>query len=70
MGTRMIVFAAVLALGLGIALASGTAGSLDTAPGVGPKIHIHVGSKASWFEITDELPQLEEGVARAGRPSR
>ena len=45
----------------GIAMLRVPAGSLDTAPGVGPKIHIHVGSKASWFEITDELPQLRGG---------
>lgn len=26
----------------------------------GPTEHIFVGSKASWFEITDDLPQHEE----------
>ena len=34
------------------------AGSLDTDPGVGEKLHIFVGSKAPWVEITDDLPQL------------
>ena len=35
------------------------AGPLDTDPGVRPAIHIHVGSKACWFEITDTTPQFE-----------
>lgn len=35
------------------------AGTLDTDPGVRPQCHIFVGSKANWFEITDELPQFE-----------
>jgi hypothetical protein len=37
------------------------AGSLDTDPGMQPTMHIFVGSKASWFEITDALPQFAEG---------
>ena len=32
-------------------------GTLDDDPGVRPSIHIFVGSKASWYEITDELDQ-------------
>jgi hypothetical protein len=35
-------------------------GSLVDAPGIRPAGHIFVGSKAPWFEITDELPQFEE----------
>ena len=35
------------------------AGCLDSDPGVGPIGHIYVGSKAPWFEITDDLPQWE-----------
>lgn len=35
-------------------------GSLRGDPGISPQIHIHVGSKAPWHEITDELPQFEE----------
>jgi hypothetical protein len=35
-------------------------GSLVDAPSMRPTKHIFVGSKASWFEITDELPQFEE----------
>jgi hypothetical protein len=35
-------------------------GSLADAPGVRPKGHIFVGSKAPWFVITDGLPQFEE----------
>ena len=32
-------------------------GSLDGDPGLGPRAHIFVGSKAPWFTITDALPQ-------------
>jgi hypothetical protein len=35
-------------------------GSLVDAPSIRPTEHIFVGSKAPWFEITDELPQAEE----------
>jgi hypothetical protein len=35
-------------------------GSLVDEPTTRPTGHIFVGSKASWFEITDELPQSEE----------
>jgi hypothetical protein len=35
-------------------------GSLVDAPGVRPTEHIFLGSKAPWFEITDDLPQFEE----------
>ncbi|HLB19512.1 MAG TPA: GFA family protein [Gaiellaceae bacterium] len=35
-------------------------GSLVDAPSVRPTQHIFVGSKAPWFEITDDLPQFEE----------
>lgn len=35
-------------------------GSLADAPSVQPTMHIFVGSKAPWFEITDDLPQFEE----------
>ncbi|HVS65437.1 MAG TPA: GFA family protein [Thermoanaerobaculia bacterium] len=36
------------------------AGALDEDPGMRPSAHIFVGSKAEWFEITDELPRYEE----------
>jgi len=36
------------------------AGSLDSDPGIAPAAHIFVGSKAPWFEITDELPRFAE----------
>ena len=36
------------------------AGALDDDPGVRPVVHIHTGSKAPWFEITDKLPQFAE----------
>ena len=32
-------------------------GVLDDDPGVRPDMHIFTGSKAPWFEITDDLPQ-------------
>jgi len=35
-------------------------GSLVDEPSVRPAEHIFVGSKAAWFEITDDLPQAEE----------
>jgi hypothetical protein len=35
-------------------------GSLRDTPSVRPTKHIFVGSKAPWFEITDDLPQHEE----------
>lgn len=35
-------------------------GSLRDAPSIKPQAHIFVGSKASWFEITDDLPQHDE----------
>jgi hypothetical protein len=35
-------------------------GTLVDAPGIRPTKHIFVGSKAPWFEITDDLPQFEE----------
>ena len=33
-------------------------------PGVRPREHIFVGSKAPWYEITDALPQYEEWPPR------
>jgi hypothetical protein len=35
-------------------------GSLVDAPSVRPTSHIFVGSKAPWFEITDDLPQFDD----------
>ncbi len=35
-------------------------GTLDDDLGVKPSVHMFVGSKAPWFEITDGLPQREE----------
>jgi hypothetical protein len=61
---------------LGLAL-----GVLDDDPVNRPLCHVHVGSKAPWHEITDELAQFEQdptgpvtpaaGVANdIGRPAR
>jgi len=35
-------------------------GSLVDDPFIRPSEHIYVGSKAPWFEITDDLPQSDE----------
>jgi hypothetical protein len=35
-------------------------GSLQDEPSIRPSEHIFVGSKAPWFEITDDLPQAQE----------
>ena len=35
-------------------------GSLVDPPTIRPTRHIYVGSKAPWFEITDDLPQHDE----------
>ena len=35
-------------------------GSLVDPPSLTPTEHIFVGSKAPWFEITDDLPQFDE----------
>ena len=35
-------------------------GTLDDDPGIRPSLHIFVGSKAPWLEITDGLPQHDE----------
>ena len=37
------------------------AGSLDTDPPMRPQRHIFTNYKASWFEITDAIPQFPEG---------
>ena len=43
-------------------------GTLDDDPGIRPKVHMHVASKAPWFTITDDLPQiLGEASASAER---
>ncbi|AEQ51769.1 glutathione-dependent formaldehyde-activating protein [Pelagibacterium halotolerans B2] len=34
-------------------------GTLTDAPSIKPTMHIFVGSKAPWYEITDDLPQHE-----------
>jgi len=35
-------------------------GSLNDAPGIEAKGHIYIGSKAPWFEVTDDKPQWNE----------
>jgi len=34
-------------------------GTLAEDPAIRPSAHIFVGSKAPWYEITDDLPQHE-----------
>ena len=34
-------------------------GSLDDDPGARPTVHIFVGSRACWHDITDDLPRFE-----------
>ncbi len=34
-------------------------GTLKDEPSIRPSMHIFVGSKAQWFDITDDLPQHE-----------
>lgn len=41
-------------------------GTLVDDPAIRPTKHIFVGSKASWFVITDDLPQYEGHAAAAG----
>jgi hypothetical protein len=50
-----LLFSVVDGEGVHVAL-----GSLRDAPTIRPTKHIFVGSKAPWFEITDDLPQHEE----------
>jgi hypothetical protein len=35
-------------------------GALRDEPAIRPTAHIYVGSKAPWYEITDDLPQHDE----------
>ena len=42
------------------------AGLFDDDPGVKPALHMFVGSKAPWWEITDDLPQFEKWVPGYG----
>ena len=39
-------------------------GTLVDDPSIRPTAHIFVGSKASWFSITDDLPQYDGHVVR------
>lgn len=47
-----------------------TLGTLVDAPTMRPTAHIFVGSKAPWFEITDDLPQHDEFESVAARARR
>jgi hypothetical protein len=41
------------------------AGTFDTDPGIRPQAHIFAASKASWFDICDDIAQFPEGPPRA-----
>jgi hypothetical protein len=41
-------------------------GALDDDPGIRPKLHVHVASKAPWHTITDDLPQLPGAPQQSG----
>ena len=43
-------------------------GLLDSDPGRKPLAHIWVSEKASWYDITDELPQAQRGVEELEAP--
>ena len=45
------------------------AGNLEGDLGLRPTKHMFVASKASWYAITDDLPQHDEFPAEFGRPS-
>jgi hypothetical protein len=40
-----------------------TLGTLVDAPAIRPTAHIFVGSKAPWYDITDDLPQYRRHIA-------
>lgn len=40
-------------------------GALNEDPQIKPTLHVFVGNKAPWYEITDSLPQYEELPPRA-----
>ena len=35
------------------------AGAIDQDPGIRPQAHVRVASRASWVEITDDLPRFD-----------
>lgn len=39
------------------------AGLFDDDPGVKPAFHVFVGSKAPWWDITDDLPRFKKSVS-------
>jgi len=49
-------------------ITSVTLGTVEGDPGIKPGSHIFTGSKARWYEITDDLPQFEERPPGAWKP--
>jgi hypothetical protein len=64
-GATLITFFRDYPNTLGLAL-----GTLDDDPGVRAVAHVHVASKAPWFEIADDLPQFAEGLPADFEPGR
>lgn len=46
-----------------------TLGTVEGDPGTRPQSHIFVGSRAPWYEISDDLPQFEERPPAAWKPA-
>ncbi len=44
------------------------AGNFDVDPGARPEMHLFVGSKAPWFELTDQLPRFDTFPADINGP--
>jgi hypothetical protein len=53
-----------------VAITGGNQALFDEDPGVRPKLHVFVGSKAPWWEITDGLPQHDKWVPGFAAPSQ
>ena len=45
-----------------------TLGTVEGDPGIAPESHIFVGSKASWHDIDDQLPQFDEWPPDTWKP--
>lgn len=43
-------------------------GTVEGDPGIRPEFHIFAGSKAKWYEISDDLPQFEERPPATWKP--
>ena len=46
-----------------------TLGTVEGDPGIKPEFHIFAGSKAKWYEISDDLPHFEERPPAGWEPA-